>query len=732
MGLSLIQLQHDIIIGALKKVTNGEWKVLVLDSGSKKLVDNVVKEDDILHENITHIEEIENPRATNSNTDAVYILSPQPHIVECLIADLGRRRYRRSHLLWTTCTCLNRLGNPVSDCIDLDPRLRKRVDSVPRAREQIASFDILSVDYFPRESHLVTFRDPWSFPVLYHPGCNNLVRAHMQDLSRKVLSICVSLGEFPTIRYYRPREAPHAASVLCSHLATFIQDELDAYAQYHPEFPPPASRPRAALYITDRSMDLYSPIVHEFTYQAMAHDLLPIRDDEKVVYKIKPSEEERNQTPKDKEIGENDKIWVDNRHRHMKDTIEKLMGDFKKFLDENPQFADSTGDNATSLNAIRDMLAGLPQFQELKEAYSLHLSMANECMNIFQSHKLADLASVEQSLATGMDEDSRKPKNLAEQVVQLVDDDSIVGPDRLRLIILYLLYRNGLVPADTQKLLAHAQLPPRDNTVIENLAIMGARVQKPLKDNKPAPPSPFGKRPVPAEVGDGYALSRFAPALKSMLEQHIHGTLDPTIFPYTNPPAESPSTHSNANGLVSQASLRSAKPTWAKSRLASVEPRQRIIVIMAGGATYAESRTCYEISQSSSREVFLATSHMLTPGLFLRQVGDLSTDRRRLDLPLDRPPPQAPQHLFEPVPEPKMAPAAAANMAPAPPAKQPSAAATAAALGAMKLGPSGSVASNGGPSHQSSSQPQSSSRPAEKKEKEKEKKKKLHFPFSKK
>jgi hypothetical protein len=42
------------------------------------------------------------------------------------------------------------------------------------------------------------------------------------------------------------------------------------------------------------------------------------------------------------------------------------------------------------------MLAGLPQFQELKEAYSLHLSMAQECMNIFQSHKLADLASVEQ------------------------------------------------------------------------------------------------------------------------------------------------------------------------------------------------------------------------------------------------------------------------------------------------------------------------------------------------
>lgn len=48
------------------------------------------------------------------------------------------------------------------------------------------------------------------------------------------------------------------------------------------------------------------------------------------------------------------------------------------------------------MNSIKDMLAGLPQFQQGKEAYSLHLSMAQECMNVFQQRKLADLASVEQ------------------------------------------------------------------------------------------------------------------------------------------------------------------------------------------------------------------------------------------------------------------------------------------------------------------------------------------------
>ena len=38
----------------------------------------------------------------NQDTDAVYILSPQPHIVDCLLADFERRRYRTSYLVWTS------------------------------------------------------------------------------------------------------------------------------------------------------------------------------------------------------------------------------------------------------------------------------------------------------------------------------------------------------------------------------------------------------------------------------------------------------------------------------------------------------------------------------------------------------------------------------------------------------------------------------------------------------
>lgn len=54
------------------------------------------------------------------------------------------------------------------------------------ARGQIVDLKVINVDFYPRESHLATFRDPWSFPLLYHPACNRDVPKHLADISQKV------------------------------------------------------------------------------------------------------------------------------------------------------------------------------------------------------------------------------------------------------------------------------------------------------------------------------------------------------------------------------------------------------------------------------------------------------------------------------------------------------------------------------------------------------------------
>lgn len=452
------------------------------------------------------------------------------------------------------------------------------------------------------------------------------------------------MGEFPKVRYYNPLNPTHEASVLSKYLARFVNEELENYASFNRNFPPPSNRPPSVLVITDRSMDLMAPLVHEFTYQAMAHDLLPIDEREKVLYHMVVNEGTPMQEEKDMELQDNDKVWVDNRHRHMKDTIDKLMGDFQKFLDKNPHFA-KEGAESTNLNVIRDMLAGLPQFQEMKEIYSLHLSMAQECMNKFQNNRLPDIASVEQTCATGLDEDYRRPKGVLEEVVRLLDDDAISPSDRLRLIIIYVLYRDGVILEDVKRLLAHASLPPRDGDILTNLELLGARPLRGLKEARtpPAPLFPIDPKTAAAAAGEEYALSRFEPVIKPMLEELCRGTLDQGTFPYVTAPNDPAEDLAAAQG----GSLRAGRPNWAAAGRKAPENRQRIFVFMAGGATYSESRMCYDVSARLGRDIFLISSHMLTPALFLRQLNDLSADKRRLDLPMERPKPRVPAHLLE-------------------------------------------------------------------------------------
>jgi len=169
-----------------------------------------------------------------------------------------------------------------------------------------------------------------------------------------------------------------------------------------------------------------------------------------------------------------------------------------------------------------------------------------------------------------------------------------------------------------------------------------------LKDTLPTPPPLFPPKLRDANSNiEEVSLSRFEPALRYLLEDLSSGTLDPAVFPPVKPHLNDPSVPA-----ISQTSLRNAgKPTWAQTRAQANKPRQRIIVFMAGGATYAEARACYEVSRMAGKEVFLATTHMITPKTFLRQVSLLSAGRKQLDLPMDRAAPKLPAWMSEPPPQ---------------------------------------------------------------------------------
>ncbi len=423
-------------------------------------------------------------------------------------------------------------------------------------------------------------------------------------------------------------------------------------------------------------MDLAAPLLHEFSYQAMCNDLLAIEDGLRYHYRFTNAagQDER----KEATLSDEDSVWCAIRHMHIAEAIAKLSEDFKHHAGQQGQYAEGS-----SLNDMRDMLASLPHMQEMKEKLSLHLTMAQNCMNIFERTKLASQANVEQCCATRVTAEGSKPKMLVEEMVTLLDDRNISAQDKVRIIALYIMYSDGVPDEDRRRLFQHARLGLQDMDAVNNLVLLGGRVVK-----QPATSAwdtwfkKAGARKQPHRENE-YELSRYQPLVKLMIEDHCAGKLDQSTYPYVR---DAPPDLSGATaGLVSQASsvgnsalarvgissssssaassspsrpapssLRSAKPTWHQRPRVAAAPstgpggaptggnaggspamrsafaqgddstRQRFIVFVAGGMTYSEIRAAYQCTPQLGRDCYIGSSHTFTPGSFIECLKMLS------------------------------------------------------------------------------------------------------------
>ena len=102
------------------------------------------------------------------------------------------------------------------------------------------------------------------------------------------------------------------------------------------------------------------------------------------------------------------------------------------------------------------------------------------------------------------------------------------------MLMLYILFKDGILEEDLQLLLRHANLDSRASELpLQNLDHLGPfRVTKSFAEHKSA--SKTRKRPKQsASDGESYELSRFVPPIKTVLEELVKGTLDSQTWVHT-------------------------------------------------------------------------------------------------------------------------------------------------------------------------------------------------------
>lgn len=607
----------------------GKYISMVVDEKTLKVLSSSCSVYDVLYDGVTVVELLTKQRQPLPELNALYFLSPTEESVRILIEDFKNERkpqYQSAYVYF--CSSIpdtSKILTMLADSPTLLPRIRSLVE-----------FNLSFIAYEQRVFHFGMANALLQLFPLPPPYL-------LQKIADDLISVCVTMGQKPAVRFQR-NQLPW-----CEQLATYVHKGLQL------EHLPPSDSLGFTLLIVDRSIDVAPLFVHEYTYQALAYDVLELpvcsntdgrqssADDTMAMEDVYEYEVTSNMGVVEKKkaiLGEQDEVWVRYRHRHIQEVNQCVQEEVQSFIKENSTAKVQQNSATTSEDTLR-AIRSLPQYQEALARYWTHVTLSEKCFDRLQELKIMSVGALEQDLCCGVDKDGKEinaPK-LQAAIASLISDNTVRPDEKMRLLLLEFTQLIGLEAADRTKAMEAAQMSLVNQRCIQKFLELELHTASRSKENGSRSRAAhrfeedkerikyFKQRAKRAR----YDLSRFEPAVREIMEKAVQGTLHGGRYPFVDEPSRRMEHQDTARTKRGTAVIgRSTEWTWSpvsdtvqksqNSPRSMDKSKKRLIVFVLGGILQSEMRCAYEVSTELNCEVFIGSTNIFTPSQVLKQL----------------------------------------------------------------------------------------------------------------
>lgn len=597
--------------------------ILVLDEYTIKMISIYIKMIELLECGVSNIEKLDLKRKKFDKMHAIYFINPKEESIEKIIADFSDKKapqYKRLHIL-----C----------CTNFPSHLMEKLAKNQEIMSKLRSVFEFNQDFMALERNIFSFEMSSAFPTIYSKKSSS--EKTINEIAHRLVTVIANIQNFWSIDilFQKPLPENNFAEFSSSIASKFKEGLLNLLKNLKKSNSNILDKEagKITVLILDRSIDALTPLVHDFYYQPMLYDLLDIKNnvceyEMEEDLKTEPEEEEKlikGQKIKKKivmtkkvQLTEEDEIFCNYRYKHIAEVLEGIPKEFQKFVEtnSNAQFHQGAFSTDIDVEKMAEIVRAMPQYQQILNKYVLHMKLIERCYKIFESRDLKEVGEIEQSLATGIDDEGHQTNShkLLKSIIKKLESINVFELDKLRLTLIAVICLD-MVQKDRDKLIQHFSFDLKK--IFEKLIWLGIDVSKNSEAEKKGRTTKkisedirkMAKSRLSTATLD---LCRYAGHLENLISsvlQELGKTKDLNLLNYEKISINEQKADLNLSNLS-----KSLRITTNDIELKEIDyeeknkETQKLIVFMTGGLSFSEIRALKNLKTHNTLMILGSTS----------------------------------------------------------------------------------------------------------------------------